>query len=130
MKLGWVLGFRKKQYAGLEMFQSETVADLVTLKYCFLSINDYNNNTVNDAFVSALNESFLNNNILARISAPTTMVTSDVSQLCLVCPAREYFGPVTINALHIQMLDPYGRVLNLHNLDYSFCLSFEILYDL
>lgn len=130
MKLGWVLGFRKKQYTGLESYQSETVADLATLKYCFLSINDYNNNTVNDAFVSALNESFLNNNILARISAPTTMVTSDVSQLCLVSPAREYFGPVTINALHIQLLDPYGRILNLHNLDYSFCLSFEILYDL
>jgi hypothetical protein len=130
MKLGWVLGFRKKKYAGLERFQAETVADLITLKYCFLSINDYNNNTVNDAFVSALNESFLNNNILARISAPTSMITSDVSQLCLVSPAREYFGPVTINALHIQLLDPYGRVLNLHNLDFSFCLSFEILYDL
>lgn len=130
MKLGWVLGFRKKKYAGLERFQAETVADLITLKYCFLSINDYNNNTVNDAFVSALNESFLNNNILARISAPTSMITSDVSQLCLVSPAREYFGPVTITALHIQLLDPYGRVLNLHNLDFSFCLSFEILYDL
>jgi hypothetical protein len=130
LKLGWVLGFRQKNYQDSKTYVSEAMADLITLKYCFLCINDYNNNTVNNAFISALSESILNNNILARISQPTQIITTDVSNFNFVCPTREYFGPVTITAMHIQLLDPYGRILNLHNLDYSFCLSFDILYDL
>jgi hypothetical protein len=107
---------------------SESIADLVTLKYCYLCINDYNNNTVNNAFVGALKESILDQNILARISDPTTM--SNVSTKSFIGPPREYFGPVSITAFQIQLVDPYGRVLNLQNLDYSFCLSFETIYDL
>ena len=42
---------------------------------------------------------------------------------------REYFGPVDIQKLHIQILDPYGRVLNLNNMDISFSLHSACLYD-
>ena len=46
--------------------------------------------------------------------------------LNLITQPREYFGPVTIQNLTIQLLDPYGRVLDLNNNDVyvfiSFCL--------
>jgi hypothetical protein len=42
---------------------------------------------------------------------------------------RVYFGPVNIQRMNIQLLDEYGRVLNLHNMDYSFCLNFDVIYD-
>jgi len=32
--------------------------------------------------------------------------------------------------MQIQLLDEYGRVLNLNNTDYSFCLTMQMVYDL
>ena len=48
----------------------------------------------------------------------------------LITTSRQYFGPVDIQKLQIQLLDEYGRILNLNNMDYSFCLSFQTIYDL
>ena len=43
----------------------------------------------------------------------------------LITTPRQYFGPVDIQKLQIQLLDEYGRILNLNNMDYSFCLTFQ-----
>jgi hypothetical protein len=43
---------------------------------------------------------------------------------------REYFGPVNIDRLRVQLLDDYGRVVDLNNVDYSFTLEIEQIYDL
>ena len=43
--------------------------------------------------------------------------------------SREYFGPVDIQNLTITLYDEYGRVINLNNMDWSFTLAFEKLYD-
>jgi len=43
---------------------------------------------------------------------------------------REYFGPVNIDRMRIQLLDDYGRVVDLNNIDYSFTLEIEQIYDL
>jgi hypothetical protein len=50
--------------------------------------------------------------------------------LLLVTTSRQYFGPVDIQKMQIQLLDEYGRVLDMNNMDYSFCLSFQTVYDL
>jgi len=38
--------------------------------------------------------------------------------------------PVNLNNLTIQLLDEYGRILDLNNMDYSICLTMETIYDL
>ena len=43
---------------------------------------------------------------------------------------RIYFGPTSINRLHIKLLDEFGRIVDLNNGDFSFSLELEILYDL
>lgn len=43
---------------------------------------------------------------------------------------REYFGPVNIRNFQIQLLDEYGRVVDLNYMDFSFCLTFTIVYDI
>jgi hypothetical protein len=126
LKMGWVLGFRDTKYTANVV--AEAMPDMATLKYFYLCLNDFNNNTVNNTFVGALKESLLDQNILARISLQTSALSTLSSSL--ICPIREYFGPVTINAFQLQLVDAYGRILNLHNLDYSFCLAFEMVYDL
>jgi hypothetical protein len=32
--------------------------------------------------------------------------------------------------MNIQLLDEYGRILDINNMDYSFCLTFKTVYDI
>jgi hypothetical protein len=132
LKLGWILGFRNGKYIGSPNYVGEAPVDLNGIKYMYLVVDDYNNN-VNNSFYSAFNSSILNQNILARISLQTGTGFLDVNSqnnLMLTTTARQYFGPVDIQKLRIQLLDEYGRVIDLNNTDYSFCLTLQSLYDL
>ena len=73
----------------------------------------------------------LNKNILARISIQGSVFNYlSKDNFNLISTPRQYFGPVDIQKLQIQLLDEYGRILNLNNMDYSFCLTFQTIYDL
>ena len=130
LKLGWMMGFRNGVYVNNSTYISEGVVDLISHRYIYLVVNDYNNN-VNDGFYASFTDSILNKNILARISV-TNNGFNIISQnnLGLITYPRQYFGPVNIQKLQIQLLDEYGRVLNLNNMDYSICLTMETIYDL
>ena len=131
LKFGWLIGFRNGIYTGNSSYVSEAVIDLKGFKYMFLVVDDYNNN-VNNSFYSAFNSSILNKNILARISTQNTgyFDTAAQNNLALVTTARQYFGPVDIQKLNVQLLDEYGRVVDLNNMDFSFCLTLQSIYDL
>ena len=133
LKFGWLLGFRSGVYSGNSVYISEGIIDLYGPKYGFLSIDDYNNN-VNNGFYSAFTQSILNKNILSRITFPNqnskTFNIINHNNMNLITYPRQYFGPVDIHKLNIQLLDEYGRILNLNNMDFSFCLSFDTIYDL
>jgi hypothetical protein len=130
VKLGWLFGFRAGEYINNHIYVSEGVVDLKGLRYIYLVVNDYNNNMY-DGFSCAFNSSLLGKNVLARISLQGNLFTN-ISQtnLSLLTCARQYFGPVDIQKFQIQLLDEYGRILNLNNMDFSFCLSFQTIYDL
>jgi len=130
LKFGWILGFRNGVYENSPSYVSESVMDLNTIKYIYLVVDDYNN-SVNNGFYSAFNSSNLNKNILARISlqSPAFNILSE-NNLNFITYTREYFGPVTLQNMMIQLLDPYGRILDLNNSDYSFCLSMQSIYDI
>jgi hypothetical protein len=130
LKLGWTFGFRNGVYENNVSYVSEGIVDLTGPRYVYLAIDDYNNN-VNNGFYSAFNSSILNKNILARITLQSNMFNVFTeNNLNIVTTPRQYFGPVNIQNLHIQLLDEYGRVLNLNNMDYSFSLTFQTVYDL
>ena len=52
-----------------------------------------------------------------------------LSGIDLEANKREYFGPVTIERLRIQLLDDKGNLLNLNGADWSFTLIIEQLYQ-
>jgi hypothetical protein len=132
-KFGWLMGFRSPIYAGEGYYTSEGVLDLSGPKYLFLVIDDYNNN-VNENFFGAFNSSMLHKNILARFSLGPKIGNSFVTYGAITSGSfstpRTYFGPVDIQKLHIQLLDEYGRILNLNNMDYSFVLALTTAYDI
>ena len=130
LKLGWTFGFRNGVYENNVNYVSEGIVDLLGPRYLYLVVDDFNNN-VNNSFYSAFNSSILNKNILARISlqANTFNIFTE-NNLNIVSTPRQYFGPVKIQNLNIQLLDEYGRVIDLINMDYSFSLTFQTAYDL
>lgn len=130
LKLGWLMGFRSGYYENNATYVSEGLIDLLGPRYIYLVVDDFHNN-VSDGFYGAFTASLLNKNILARITLQGS-VFNIIAQnnLLLVSTARQYFGPVDIQKMQIQLLDEYGRILDLNNMDYSFCLSFQTIYDL
>ena len=132
LKLGWILGFRNGGYINNLNYVSEGIVDVSGPKYLFLVVDDYNNN-VNNSFYSAFNSSLLNKNILARISVSSpaaSFSTLQQNNTNIVTTPREYFGPVNVQTLNIQLLDEYGRIIDLNNMDFSVCLNFNVVYDL
>jgi hypothetical protein len=133
LKLGWILGFRNGVYVNNTNYVSEGLVDTSGPKYVYLVVDDYNNN-VNNNYYSAYNSSMLNKNILARISLQTNQFNPfgllEQNNLSTITTPREYFGPVNIQTLTIQLLDEYGRILDLNNMDFSFCITLTSIYDL
>jgi len=129
-KLGWNLGYQKRQYFGMKSITGETIIEPTNVRYVYLVIDDYNNN-VNNHFVGAFNKSVLSPNILARISLKSAsfsiLMENDFN---IVSEPRRYFGPVDIQKMKIQLVDEYGKVLQMNNSDFSFCLNLKMLYDL
>jgi hypothetical protein len=130
-KLGWIIGYRSGLYELQTNYVSEGIFDMSGIKYMYLSVNDYNN-SVNNSFYGVFQKSVLNNNILARIPIlePFYAVDSQSNRSAIVTHPREFFGPVAIQKLHIQLLDEYGVPIWMNNMDYSFCLTFKMIYDL
>jgi len=129
LKFGWLMGFRAGYYENALTYVSEGEIDLTGPNYIYLVVDDFNN-SYDDGFYGAFNSSLLNKNIMARISLQGSVfqyLSSNSTNL--ITSSRQYFGPVDIQKLQIQLLDEYGRILNLNNMDYSFCLTFQTLYD-
>lgn len=129
-KIGWNLGFIKKKYENKKSYTADTLIEPATIRYIYLAIDDFNNN-VNNHFITAFNQSILNPNILARISIKgsyfSLLMENDLS---IVSEPRKYFGPVDIQKLRIRLYDDHGRILEMNNANFSFCLVFKLLYDL
>jgi hypothetical protein len=130
LKFGWLLGFRNGIYVNSLNYVSESIIDITGPRYFFLVVDDYNN-SVNNGFYSAFKSSILNKNILARISLQASPYNIlEQNSLNLITTPREYFGPVNIQNLTIQLLDEYGRIVNLNNMDFSFCMTLTTVYDI
>lgn len=128
--LGWMLGFRFAQYEGNTSYVSEAPYILKSPRYIFLRIDDYNN-TANDSMIGAFNSSITTNNILAKISNGEYLPDENIFLMTLEdkfvsgCKERTYSGPVDIEKLRIQLIDDFGRIVNLNGSDFSFSLEFE-----
>ncbi len=127
--LGWLMGFRSKYYEGSNTYTSEAAIDLAGTRYMFLSINDFNQ-SVHDVVTVLYENSFMRDNILARITMKegkgVIMFDDNTDN---VTKRRHFFGPVDISKLHIRLIDEYGIPIDMMGIDWSFALEFQILYE-
>lgn len=129
-KIGWLLGFKKEKYFGINYF-SDSLCQTYLTNYLYLCIDDYTNNS-NQLFIPTQAKAAIDKNTLARISfrgrSYFTLVADD--DYNIITEPRVYFGPVDIKTLQVRLLDEFGRVVDMHNVDFSFCLTFKLLYDI
>ena len=55
-------------------------------------------------------------------------VDNNPDDCCNHVKTRKYFGPIDLRKIHVRLLNQYGRVINLNNMDYSFSLEVAQLY--
>jgi hypothetical protein len=129
-KFGWNLGFIKSKYLGNNTYTADTIIEPAAIRYIYLAIDDFNNN-VNSQFVNVFQKSFMGNDIFARISIKGSYFSLIMeNDFNIVSEPRTYFGPVDIYKLRIRLFDDYGRLIDMNNGNYSFCLNIKQLYDL
>jgi len=134
-KFGWMLGYRLGKYSKMIepdvplRFISESIINIVGPQYVYLIVNDFNKNR-NKHFIGTSRTGLLPNDILARISikAPTFTIQTQ-NDFSIYAETRQYFGPVKINKLRIQLMDEYGRFLDLNNSDFSFTIRVASVYS-
>ena len=149
-RLGWSLGFRAAQYAmgDAKVWETVTVPTVPTVsavsegicypcgpRYCFLAIDDHQKNA-GPSYLAAFSQSTMGNNIITRINLSAVQEddgvyksSNDPGLSSQMNRTREYFGPVDIQRLSIKVFDEFGRIIDLNNMDWSFTLAFEKLYD-
>jgi len=131
LKLGWIMGFRNGIYEANINYVSEAIMDISGPRYFYLVVDDFNNNNNNGAFYTAFNSSIMNKNILGRFPLNASLYSVLLqNNLNVVVVKREYFGPVNIHNLKIQLLDEFGRVVDLNYMDFSFSIFLTIAYDI
>lgn len=143
--LGWSLGFRAATYnRGINDSLSHASTAIISEgtccihgpQYAFIAIDDYNN-SVNNYFISAYQDSVSSPNVVARLNLSQIQQNGQSYQMgqddgVSSQPdfrSRSYFGPVDIQKMRITVLDEFGRVLNLNNMDWSMAIMFECMYE-
>ena len=131
MTLGYVLGFTKSSYEVLTTtITSEGVVNPSPIDYVYLAVEDFNQN-VNNGFISATNKYVTSSDIIARITVTDEYYkVINATNRSIVTDTREYFGPVDITRMRIRVYDCYGRILDMNNADFSFCLTMKQIYNL
>jgi hypothetical protein len=127
---GWIIGFRLGNYLNIDTcITSESLFDAGGDRYVYLCINDfqYNNNTSNLVY---FDKSSLNEEVIAKIpmiNGKLSLIVNDNNNN--LSKIRRYNGPVNISRLQIKILDRFGCVIDLNNMDFSMTLELEILYE-
>jgi hypothetical protein len=149
-KLGWILGFRSTSPYVINLnlkskifsmnegdnsifyygnLTSEELTNLYGPKYLYLAIEEFNKGN-QSSFVTPVNKSLLNKNIIARITMNRnggfdfgSVLPANNFNGLLMSDTRSYTGKIDLMKLNVQLLTENGPVVNLNGIDFSLCLE-------
>ena len=130
--LGWCLGYRLPEYSVLsgKSLVAEGLVDANPIRYLFLVVDEFRQSNPN-SFISPLYNGYISKNVLARITLNSaiypfgSILPANIFNGFLLSDQRYYSGKTDIQKLQIQLVDEWGIVVDLNQLDFSFCLEIE-----
>jgi hypothetical protein len=96
----------------------------------YLIVDEFNQGNPH-SFIAPLPKSFINKNIIARITTNYqnfpygSVLTANLTNGLLVSDKREFSGKVNLQKLNIQLVNEYGHGVDLNGLDFSFAIKVE-----
>lgn len=131
-KLGWLMGFRNDKYVlgPNKLLVSESCIDCSPVRYVYLVLDEYSSSFPN-SFSSFYNSSIMNKKILAKISVNNnifphkTIMSGNECNGVFVSDTRTYSGKVDIQRINIELVNEWGKILNMNGADFSFLLKIE-----
>lgn len=128
--LGYQIGYRSVLYSGANKYRSEACYNGVGIDYIYFSMNEFSNANYVKNTLGVLPSSFLENNILGVIPIRSAKFTFSFDNGAdFIFKTRNYTSPIDISRINIKLLDPIGRVLDIHFSDISFILQFTTIFD-
>jgi hypothetical protein len=127
---GWIIGFRSGNYINIdEIIISEGLFDAGGDRYIYVCINDfqYNNNPLN---MVCFDKSVFNEDVIAKIpmiNGKLSLIINDNNNA--LAKVRRYNGPVNLSRLQIKIVDHFGTIIDLNNMDFSMTLELQLLYE-
>jgi putative Mn2+ efflux pump MntP len=127
---GWIIGFRMGNYVNIyESIISEGLFDAGGDRYIYVCINDYQYNT-NPLNMVCFDKSVFNEDVIAKIpmvNGKLSLTINDNNNS--LSKIRRYNGPVNLSRLQIKIVDHFGTVIDLNNMDFSITLELQVLYE-
>jgi hypothetical protein len=134
-KLGFMMGYKSAKYTGSTSYVGESPANLLSSSYFYLVIDDFIGNHIESNIIT-YTDSYNSKDIFAKISKNNMTPISTSKKILdvqnnnpLYLVSRKYHGPVTIKKLKLSIIDDFGRIIDLNNLDWSCTLRFTYMYD-
>jgi hypothetical protein len=120
---GWILGFRNMLYQENSVYTSEGIYMHNKNHNFYFIMNDYNT-LVSEQIVALLQNGYIDQNVFGRIivssNGETTLMNNETKK-------REYGEPISINKIAIKLMNEYGEVANLNNMDFTYGIEFEMV---
>lgn len=129
---GWILGFRHGSYTNCkDELISEALFDNQLHRYIYFCLDDFNKN-VSENNIVFFENSAMSDDVMAKVYLQNEsfkyVVDNSTDDCCNHVKTRRYFGPINLKKMRIKLLDQYGRLVQLNNMDYSFTLEVEQKY--
>lgn len=129
--LGWILGFRLGKYTDIEeAIQSEGLVDTGGNRYIYFCLEDFQKNKSNQHLVYFDNTT-MNDTILGKIYLYNGRFSLNIfeNEYSDETKKRKYFGPINFSKFKVSLLDKFGDIIDLNQMDFSFSLELEVLYN-
>ena len=127
---GWIIGFRAGNYINIdESITSEALFDGGGDRYIYICINDFQYNT-NPVNMVCFDKSIFNEDVIAKIpmvNGKLSLIINDNNNP--LAKVRRYNGPVNLSKIQIKIVDHFGTIIDLNNMDFSMTLELQLLYE-
>jgi hypothetical protein len=131
-KLGWLIGFRNDKYmlSPNTSLTGESFVNYSPTRYIYIVLDEFSNSFQN-SFSSFYEKSIMNKKILAKLSLGDvnyqrhTMMSMNEYMGPLCSDIRKYSGKIDIKRINIELVNEWGKSLNMRGNDFSFLLKVE-----